>query len=287
MRKVLSPEPYAVRWRLWLSLLALLAACDQPPDFRAWRVQRFVGFAHPAGGISEIVLNNVNGNIGITPWELDSISVALLLSATGLDSADAERCLAHVMVGESTAAGTLFLWGDVGDPGPRDAGVEFAILAPESIALNLRVEYGDISIQDLRGRLEADVTSGFVGVSRHAGSIIIRSTRGDVQCDLARLVPDDSIRIETGYRPLVPTTGRVTLALPGDVSARFDAEVTRRNTEHVIIDSFPELHLKIRKDAHKVGTIGAGEADIFIRAYEHGIDIENSDSRAAAPDGVR
>ncbi len=275
--KAFFPEPPA-RLLCRLALLALLAACDTeplPPDYQAWRAQRRDDFGFPAQGITGIVLDNIRGNTNVTPWEHDSIQVCRVRYSTGLDSADAESCLAYVTAGDSIASGTLFLWGAAGDSGPRNAGVDFSFLVPESVALELRALDGNVTTQLMCSRVEIELRDGSISLARHAGGVFIRSDSGSVACQMERLAPDDSVRIEAGKWD----GGSTTLSLPGDVSARFEAEATGGDLHDVVVDSFPDLRFTYHRDERKVGTIGAGDADIFIRVAHQTIHIENADNR--------
>ncbi|MBN1824949.1 MAG: DUF4097 family beta strand repeat protein [Candidatus Eisenbacteria bacterium] len=123
---------------------------------------------------------------------------------------------------------------------------------------------GDVLVEECAGRLRVDAESGDVEAIRPSGDVEIRTGLGDVW---VRVEPGKSLRYH-----LESEGGNLDLAVPGDWSARIDAE-----TRTGAIQCFLPIELKRVSRSRLQGTAGNGDSDARLFAPGGEIRISRVD----------
>ncbi len=242
------------------------------PETRTWA----------ASGTDEISATTRNGKITVAATSDTTITARITRRCYGRNKADAERYLENVEIKDTVIGNELQLYAEM-PGGSRNYGAYFEMTAPESTHLVLSTSNGqvsltsmicgadlstsnsDVSLLNTRGRIQLSTSNGKVTVQVHQGGIDAQTSNGEISCDLASLGPTESAILET-------SNGKVTLSLPSDVSAAFDA---RTSNGDITITGFSSITYETSERTHKRGQIGSGasiitvstsNADIIIRA---------------------
>lgn len=144
----------------------------------------------------------------------------------------------------------------------------------------LETTNGDIVLEDVKGDFDASTTNGSVDVDTIEGSALIKTSNGSVTVSEARgafnlkttngtlafsgeLTPGGSSR-------LVTTNGNVEVELTGTLSISIEALTTNGEVKHPDVPILTTM----AKTSHVVGTIGSGEASLYIETTNGDVIIE-------------
>jgi DUF4097 and DUF4098 domain-containing protein YvlB len=231
------------------------------PETRTWSTS----------GIFGISASTRNGQVTVTAAGDTLIKATITRWCYGRDSADAADAVKNVVVKDTVVGDEVRLWAEM-PSGRRSYGAHYELNAPESTALSLSTSNGaitltgmtagadastsnaDITLLDTRGSAVLSTTNGKVQARVHRGSISIFTSNGTVDCDLAEFGATDVASLAT-------SNGKVTLYLPADVSAVFDATTTNAD---ITISGFAQVSYEISERTHKRGRIGSGASDVSI-----------------------
>ncbi len=242
------------------------------PETRSW----------PAPSLTSLEASTRNGHIHIS-LALDSLLTAHITRwCYGRDSADAARALENITLKDTVNSGRLSLLALV-PGGSRSCGVHYDLYVPESIPLTLSTSNGtvsitgitadvsaattnaDIEVMDTKGSLNLSTSNGKVRIRVHRGSVAVSTSGQAIECDLAELRATESASLGT-------SNGKITLYLPANISATFEAITSNGD---ITISGFGLVSYEKSERAHKRGRIGSGasvitlftsNADIVIRA---------------------
>lgn len=144
----------------------------------------------------------------------------------------------------------------------------------------LETSNGDIVLEEVKGEFEATTTNGAVEIDdidgkasvktsndkvtiRNAkGAFNVKTTNGDVSFS-GEMTPESSNR-------LVTTNGRIEVELKGTPSVSLEASTTNGEIEHPHVP----ILTTIAKTDHVVGTIGPGEAELYIETSNDDVIIK-------------
>lgn len=149
------------------------------------------------------------------------------------------------------------------DDDKRDYRADFDMSARQSIHVNLATVNGTIVVENMIAGANIGVTNGSITTDNLRGSINGAIVNGEIDCDMDLLAATESAL-------LAATNGNVTLSLPSDVSAQFDATTVNGT---VTVSGFPSVSYTINESNHKAGTIGTGDATITISDVNGNISI--------------
>jgi DUF4097 and DUF4098 domain-containing protein YvlB len=133
----------------------------------------------------------------------------------------------------------------------------------------LQTSNGDVDLEQVKGDFEATTSNGKVEINTIEGSAFVRTSNGEVavqeakgEFDIKSSNGNVSFSGEMGpggSNRLVTTNGNVDVELAGTPSVHLDASTSNGKVECAlpITATKPDTH-------HLVGTIGAGEADLYI-----------------------
>lgn len=242
------------------------------PETRSW----------PAASLTSLEVTTRNGHIHISPAPDSLLTAHITRWCYGRDSADAARTLGNITLEDTVNSGRLCLLARL-PGGSRSCGVHYDLSVPASIPLTLSTSNGtvavtgitadvsvattnaDIEVMDTRGALNLSTSNGSARIRVHRGSVAVSTSGRAIECDLAELRATESAS-------LVTSNGKITLYLPANVSATFEAITSNGD---ITIYGFGLVSYEKSERTHKRGRIGSGasiitlltsNADILIRA---------------------
>jgi len=247
----------------WLLLLAIIAVgcASKSLDYeleitetRTWSAQ----------GIIQISAATENGDITMSATQDTIITTDITRSCLGDDSTDAAEHIENIEITENISGGELTLEADMPeDDDERDYRADFDMSAPQSIHVNLATVNGTILVEDMIAGANIGVTNGSITTDNLRGGMNGAIVNGEIDCDMALLAATESALLGA-------TNGEVTLSLPSDVSAQFNAATVNGT---VTVSGFPSVNYTTNESNHKAGTIGAGDATINISVVNGNITI--------------
>ena len=143
----------------------------------------------------------------------------------------------------------------------------------------LRTSNGEISLEDVKGEIEAITSNGRISIDQMEGIAKLRSSNGAIDLENVSGEFDASTsngsvsfvgRMTTGgNNRLTSSNGKINVELWAPISISLDASTSNGD----ITCEVPILATKTEDD-HLVGTIGDGEADLYIRTSNSDVNIK-------------
>ncbi|MCK4941834.1 DUF4097 family beta strand repeat protein [candidate division WOR-3 bacterium] len=248
-------------------VIMVIVACTTETKEYDYELERTETRTWPATGINQINAATVNGEISVAATLDTLITADITRSCRGEDSLDAEDHIDDIEVTDNIAGGQLNLEADMPDNDPgRNYRADFDMTAPAAMFLDLATVNGEVLIQNMTAGVRVRITNGAVTTENLSGSIDVATVNGAMYCDMEELAANQLALLTT-------TNGEVTLLLPSDVVAEFDAITT--NGE-VMVTGFSSVTYTTNQMSHKAGTIGSGggSATIDITVVNGNITIQ-------------
>ncbi len=126
----------------------------------------------------------------------------------------------------------------------------------------VRTSNGKIVMEDVVGDFDISTTNGSVTVAQASGIFDVEAINGRIDFG-GELAPGGNNRMRT-------INGSVQIKLRGTPSVKLDAS-TRNGS---VTTRFPILTTSLGDERHVVGTIGAGEAKLFVRTINGSVMIQ-------------
>jgi DUF4097 and DUF4098 domain-containing protein YvlB len=249
-----------------LCVIIGIVTCTTDKDYD-YELERTETRMWPAAGINQINAATVNGEISVAATLDTLITADITRSCRGEDSLDAEDHIDDIVVTDNVGAGQLNLEADMPDDDPdRNYQADFDMTAPPALFLDLATVNGAVLIQNMTAGARVRITNGAVTTENRRGGIDVATVNGAMDCDMEELAANQSAILAT-------TSGDITLLLPSDVVADFDAITT--NGE-VMVTGFGSVTYTTNETSHKAGTIGSGggSATIDITVVNGNITIQ-------------
>lgn len=220
-----------------LGLALTLAAATSPAWADEYSFKRTVDLTAPTGGTGSIAVTGYNGNVHLYADGGPDVRVHAVLAAR---SADALRALdVHIGREGSTlrvadvcpSRRQFFIW-DM-----RDCNIELDVHYPRGMAVNLRSENGNVTVEgslapvtvsNNNGNVEIDGAGGVVNVKNDNGNVVVEgapanvtitNSHGNVRARLAKNWRGTAIAMHT-------SAGNVELSVPAHFAATYTAKVT-------------------------------------------------------------
>jgi len=245
-------------------LIVLIVGCDslnldyqqEVSETRTWS----------ATGINTIEARTVNGDIDFAITQDTIITAEITRSVFGTDSAEAAPFIDSIVITEEISGGVLTLEADVPDRDEdgRNYQAHFDFTTPESLNIVVAIVNGNALIRNMKSGAEISVVNGIITTENLEPGVEAYLVNGSIDCDMALLAAADSAI-------LAIVNGNVTLSLPSNVSATFDAFTGNGS---VTVSGFSGVSYTTDESNHKAGTFGAGDAVIDINATSGDIVIE-------------
>ena len=126
----------------------------------------------------------------------------------------------------------------------------------------VRTSNGKIIMDDVIGDFDISTVNGEVTIALASGSFDVGTVNGRIEFD-GQLAPGGNNRMTT-------TNGSVEIKLQGTPSVELDASTQNGS----VTNGFPILTTSPGNERHVMGTIGAGDADLFVRTSNGSIMIQ-------------
>ncbi len=265
---------------------------------------------YPLQKAGMLTVNNIDGNITITSdWNKDSIC----LKATKRGAKDENIDLISVQSYQQVAqdgSQHLVLSTDSSNKEIK-ALVDYQLIVPGHIQVNLNTQNGDITVNNLKGTVHAKTVNGHVTINNTAstiialseekGNITVNQAQGNVQATANKgnikivdatksvIATTQKGNIETVCKEVLSTSrivldaqnsGGIQLAMPSTVNATIygKTERGRFDSEHYITlkPITMQLNKRTRRDLLERqvnGLIGTGETDIRLSCNNGNINI--------------
>jgi DUF4097 and DUF4098 domain-containing protein YvlB len=144
---------------------------------------------------------------------------------------------------------------------------------------SLRSSNGRVSLKDVKGDFEGGTSNGRIEIEDMAGTADLNTSNGQINAGNVTGVFDLSTSngkvifsgelTAGGSNRLVSSNGDVTVELEGTPSVSLEAE-----TSNGKVKSELEITATVTGDKHLVGTIGDGEADLYVRTSNGDVTIK-------------
>ncbi len=251
-------------------LLAILAvACsagsDVPTEMRA--------ASFLVGDSATVVVNGSNGRIVVSSGEDGAVGVEATLRKPDDLSYEVGRDGDTITVTARVEDQSIFNFGD-------SPGADIEVTAPPNTRVELRTSNGSVYVygmtrsgtvsssngkivmQDTSGEFEVTTSNGSVEIARASGTFAVRTTNGRIKFD-GEIVPGGKNRMTT-------SNGSVDIRLDGSPSVVVDASTQNGS----VSTDLPVLAKAIDAKRHLVGTIGGGDAELFVRTSNGSVMIQ-------------
>ena len=255
-------------WMLSGLLVFLIAACSNGfTGPTATRDDTFVVGASP-----RVVVSVDNGRIIVNPGTDGRVRVqATITKPNGLEYQITQAGNAISVEAKEKGRG-IFSFGD-------SPGVDVEITAPSNTmvelrSINGRVEVngmrqsgtvrtsnGKIVVQDVSGDFDISTINGAVTIAQASGSFDVETVNGAIDFDGA-LTPGGTNRMTT-------VNGSVAIKLQGTPSVELDASTANGS----VATELPILTTSSGDQRRLVGTIGAGDAELYVRTSNGPVTI--------------
>jgi DUF4097 and DUF4098 domain-containing protein YvlB len=139
--------------------------------------------------------------------------------------------------------------------------VDYHIILPSNLEIEVTLVNGDIGVQDVQNSVVIDAVNGDVFLSNTAASAIVSLSNGSINSNMV-LPLDGEIRMYTD-------NGNIDLGIPTSTSAVFAASVVNG----VISDSNLEFDDAVQTSESLTGTLGNGEGMIDLGTVNGNISV--------------
>lgn len=199
------------------SFVSLLCAAAFLAFSAQAKVTREATQSFPLSFSGVISVKNMNGEVTITTWDKNEVTLETL--TTGKEQADLDRTrvVAEVKDDVLTIATELDKGGLLGSV---QSSVRYRLQVPAGVSLKaIRTTNGGINVSGVRGSVELFTTNGGITAKGLASDAILTTTNGSISAEVASVAAMRSLSIKT-------TNGGVVLTLPKDASAKLQARTT-------------------------------------------------------------
>lgn len=255
-----------------------------------------------------LTVNNIDGDIAITTeWKRDTVALKAVKKTSKTE--DLEVFSIKTNREDQFDGHHLTLSTACSNKAAKGA-INYTLLVPAHVTLNLHTERGNIRVQDVNGAVTASTIAGnvelknvnntIVAQTDESGTIIVDGAKGNVKATTNK----GDIRIADASKSIlahakrgniitacnsVPSTskivlnselqGGITLSLPATVNATLQGKTAKgklTSDHYVTIKPFTtKLNRQTRRDFERQvdGVIGTGEADIRLSSHNGNIKI--------------
>ncbi|NVK21288.1 MAG: DUF4097 family beta strand repeat protein [Kangiellaceae bacterium] len=179
-----------------------------------------------------VAIENINGDITITGWDRDEISLEYTVTA------DSKKDLERVKVEVNHSKSSFDVEVDINSKkgwfgwGGSSGEVEFELKVPNSVSLKtIESVNGDLALEGISGDVKADTVNGRIKISGSKGDVTADTVNGDIEIRMQRMsdgqrIKGDSVNgdIEV-YAPEDSSFSLRTETVNGDLSNDFGIEI--------------------------------------------------------------
>jgi DUF4097 and DUF4098 domain-containing protein YvlB len=211
--------------------------------------------------VGRVSLENINGNVRVTSWSRNEVSVDAIKRASSQDRLEAIEIKLDSDP-DSLRIKTRYRQHFDNNPG----GVEYTLAVPRDARLDkFELVNGDLEAEDLGGEVNASSVNGRIQVRGLSGGARLSVVNGHLEAIFDRLDEPKIISLDS-------VNGSIDLALPPDASATLDASTVSGS----IRDDFG-LPVTAQFVGHKLhGTLGNGRAQVRLSDVNGSIKIRRA-----------
>jgi len=216
-----------------------------------------------------LAVTTFNGSTNITGGAGPDTEVRIDREATAMTKDAARELLASASIAETTDAEGINIEVQRKDSGPgfRPLSIRTNIRVPRGVRLIVRMQNGQLTIENVDGELTAAATNGSITGHGISGRLTATVVNGRIAIDLASI---------SGNVQLTSTNGGIGIGVPEDLNADFDLMATNGG---VSID--PQVKLTAKKEEANggfftnrlSGQLNRGGPDITAQATNGGVRI--------------
>lgn len=217
---------------------------------------------------ARVSLENINGDIRISGGSGNEVMVIARKKAGTQEYLDELEVAVHadedyvrIETRHPQSEGGWFKWGNDGS-----GSVTFELTVPANIALDkIETVNGDVEIDSVLGKVKASTVNGSLDVTGLISAVDLETVNGSITADFDELGGDQRVSAEA-------VNGKIILLLPGDASARVEAETVNGS-----IDG-DDFGLEVEKGfvgRDLSGKIGGGDARVSLDTVNGSIKIKS------------
>jgi len=150
--------------------------------------------------------------------------------------------------------------------GPRSQNTSVTVLVPQSTSLKLKTMTGKVSVDGVKGEVEANSMNGAVSITNVEGSVVAHSLNGKVIVSLAKIDGNKAMSFST-------MNGDIDVTMPGDTKANVrlkndhgevwtDFEMKLQTTPKVESGRESDGRYRVKFERTVTGTINGGGPDM-------------------------
>lgn len=224
------------------------------------------------GDSPRVVVSGDNGRVTVNSGQDHTLSVKATLRKPDDIEYEVTQIGDVISITAKMDDGGIFDFGE-------SPGADIEITTPSNTAVELRTSNGSIEVHGMQqsgsvrtsnGKIVLDAVSGHFEIVTSNGGVTITQAIGsfDVETSNGRIQFDGEM-VSGGSNKMVTSNGSVDITLQGTPSVKLDGSTSNGTiiTEHSILTSSP------RDNHHLVGTIGVGEAALFVRTSNGSVVI--------------
>lgn len=188
------------------------------------------------------------GRIDVVPSTGSAIEVEAARSVRARSDEAAKKLLTSIEMREEAQPDRVRLqaWIPEGRGQFRNLNVEYQIKVPPGLSIVIKSEFGNVSLNKVRGHFDVSVTNGRISGEAVSGALEANAVNGQVIMEMADVT--DDIRITT-------VNGAVMLGLPTDANATIEASAI--NGGVIVFDSLP-VNAQTKERQRLSGRLGTG-----------------------------
>ena len=244
-------------------LLAGTACMDLLPPVMADsdKVSEEVRRNLPLTADGEFELENINGSVEIEAWDRNEVEIVATKRAADQETLDMiEIVIEHTPTRISVETELPKGW-------HRSGSVSYIVKTPRGARIDADTVNGSMHIRGAEGPLDVASVNGAVEVMGAAGPVAAKTVNGSLKVDYARTPVN-------GGHSYKSVNGAIRVALPGDVSGRFEGDTVNGGIE----TDFPlQVHkAKYGPKRSMSGTLGSGGPDFDFQTVNGSIKVLRS-----------
>lgn len=216
---------------------------------------------------ARVSLENINGDISVTGVPGSTVHMVAYKKAGKQEYLDelkvvvsAEADYVRIETRHPKSEGGWFKWGN-----DSSGSVSYVLEVPYDVNLDsISTVNGDVEIDAVRGMVKGETVNGSLSASGLEGDVDLETVNGSVLAEFDALGDGQRVSAEA-------VNGKIVLRIPGDASARVEAETVNGSINADDFGLEPEKGF-VGRDLS--GKIGGGDAKISLETVNGSIRIE-------------
>jgi hypothetical protein len=216
---------------------------------------------------ARVSLENINGDILIVGGSGDQVHLVAHKKAGKQEYmdelkivVDADEDYVRIETRHPKSEGSWFKWGDDGS-----GSISYELMVPADVKLDtISTVNGDVNIEAVSGLVKAETVNGSLEAVGLKGDVNLETVNGSIMAEFDELGEGQRVSAEA-------VNGKIVLLIPGDASARVEAETINGSIDAEDFGLEPEKGF-VGRDLS--GKIGNGDARISLDTVNGSIKIK-------------